>query len=97
MLDTLEPTSATFRRTLRKLQELCTSQIRVPSSHLLKVELLNINKERIASGGFSDVFRGTYDGGEVCVKKLRVSSTGNSQKVTKGRIHRGNCQAFTVF
>ena len=70
--------------------------MRVPSSYLLPEGKLSINKDRLASGGFSDVFQGTYKGLKVCVKRLRVSSTGSLDKVTKERIYRGNCQSFVV-
>ena len=49
------------------------------------MNLLNINKKYLASGGFSDIFQGTYRGREVCVKRLRVSATDTPGKVTKGR------------
>ena len=60
--------------------------MRIPTSHVLPISELKINRDPIASGGFSDVFRGRFRGREVCVKRLRVSSTGGPEKVKKGHI-----------
>jgi hypothetical protein len=65
------------------------SRMHIPSSHILSTDLLNIDKRPFASGGFSDVFQGMYNGSEVCVKRLRVSSTSNPEKARKGRVHCG--------
>ena len=97
VLDDLDPAGIAFRQVLQKLQGICTSRMYLPSSHLLPVNLLNINATHLASGGSSDIFQGTYRGREVCVKRLRVSSTGSCEMITKGRIHRGHCQSFAVF
>ena len=94
MLDGLDPTSATFRRTPRKLQEVCTSRIRVSSSHVLPVDLLNFNKSSLASGGFSGVFQGTYDGHEVCIRRLGVAHPDSAEKVIEGRVHSRHCQHY---
>lgn len=95
-MDNLDPAGVAFRRLLRKLQGICTSRMRVPSSHVLEASQLNISEDHFASGKFSDVFQGTYGSIEVRVKRLRVSSTGGPEKVKKGRTsHR--CQPFAVF
>ena len=59
----------------------------MPSSHVLPIRLLNINEDQLASGRCSNVFRGTFRGKEVCVKRLRVDSTGSPEKVKKGHTH----------
>lgn len=84
MLNDLDPASPAFRQTLRKLQGICSSRTFLPSSHALPVDLLNIDKSPFASGGFSDVFQGTYGGLKVCVKRLRVAATSSPERVTKG-------------
>ena len=61
--------------------------MRIPTSHVLPTRQLQINKDHLASGGFSDVFRGTFRGLAVCVKRLRVSSTSGPEKVKKGHKH----------
>lgn len=81
----MDPKTAAFRQILRKLQSICTSRKRIPTSHVLPLSRLNINKNHIASGGFSDVFQGTYDDLGVCVKRLRVSSTGSPGNVAMVR------------
>ena len=64
--------------------------MRVPSSYVLAAAQLNIDKGLVASGGFSDVFQGTYGGLEVCVKRLRVAATSSREKVTKGHTRHAN-------
>ena len=85
-LDKLDPGSSVFRLILRKLQKICITRMRIPISHFLPNSELRINGDPVASGGFSDVFRGRFRGQEVCVKRLRVSSTGGPEKVKKGHI-----------
>ena len=85
MLDDLDPAGVAFRQILQKLQGICISRTCIPSSYVIPMNLLNINKKYLASGGFSDIFQGTYRGREVCVKRLRVSATDTPGKVTKGR------------
>ena len=97
VLDVLDPAGVAFRQILQKLQGICTSRMYIPSLHLLPVNLLNVNATHLASGGSSDIFQGTYRGCKVCVKRLRVSSTGSYEMITKGRIHRSHCQSFAVF
>jgi hypothetical protein len=67
----------------------------LPSSHVLSAELLNTNENAFASGGFSDVFQGTYAGSNVCVKRLRMGSTSSIEKTKKEFAHRN--QVFTVY
>ena len=63
---------------------------------MLAVDRLKTDENYTASGGFSDVFHGTYNGLDVCIKRLRVSSTDIPGRVTKGRIHLGYRQSFAV-
>lgn len=85
MLDDIDPASVASKQILQKLQEICTSRMLIPSSHTLPVDLLNIDKRPSGSGGFSDVFQGTYAGSKVCVKRLRMSATSSFERVAKGR------------
>jgi len=55
--------------------------------HVLSAKQLNIGRSAFAFGGYSDVFKGTYDGLEVCVKRLGVDSADSPEEVAKGRIH----------
>ena len=82
----LSPTSVAFRRALRKLQGVCASRGVLPQSHALLANQLNVSEEPFASGGYSDVFKGTLSGSEVCVKELRVASTSNPEQAKKAII-----------
>jgi hypothetical protein len=90
----LEPTSVAFGQILRKLQKICTSRMRLPSSYILPADELNINGGPFATGGFSDVFNGTYRGSVVCVKRLRVASTSSLENIRKGFTHCGRLFDF---
>lgn len=96
MLGGLDPTDPTFGPALQKLGDICMSLERIPSSDALSVDRLNID-ENITSGVFSDVFRGTYGGREVRVKRRRVSPADTPGGVTKGHIYYGHRQSFAVF
>ncbi|KAF9644348.1 kinase-like protein [Thelephora ganbajun] len=61
-LDGLDSTSVAFRRTLHRLQRICASRKLLPSSHVLSNDQLNIDDEPFASGGYSDVHKGTLSG-----------------------------------
>jgi len=71
------------------------SMMRLPSSHVLLVDLLNIGGSPFALGGYSEVSKGMYAGLEVCVKRLKVDSTSSPESVVKGRVPRD--QPFTVY
>jgi len=60
--------------------------MRLPSSYVLSAELLEIAGSPFAFSRYSDVFKGSYDGLRVCVKKLKVDSTDSPEKIAKGRI-----------
>jgi len=55
--------------------------------HVLSAKQLSIGGGAFAFGGYSDVFKGTYDGLEVCIKRLGVDSADSPEEVAKGRIH----------
>jgi serine/threonine protein kinase len=52
---------------------------------MLPGHLLNIDTFPFASGGFGDVYRGTLDGSNVCVKRVRVYIKDGPEKVAKVR------------
>jgi len=95
-LNGLDHTSGAFRQILRKLQGICTSRMCLPSSYISSTGKLNTDKSPFASGGFSDVFKGTYDGSVVCVKRLRVASTSSMENITKGFIRCDRLFAFLL-
>lgn len=90
--ETLPSTGMAFERTHRKLQKICTSPILLPLSHRLSTGTLLIEERPFACGGFSDVYKGTYDGSQVCIKKLRLASASDSGPATKGDIRRYRCR-----
>jgi len=90
VLDDLDPGSVAFRRVLQKLQGICSSRTLIPSSHSIPVDLLNIDNTPFGSGGFSDVFQGTYAGSVVCIKRPRMSAISSPERVTKGNTPHSN-------
>ena len=56
-----------------------------------------ISKRPFTSGSFSDLYRGTYNGSQVCVKELRVSSDSNSKKAAKGDTRCHSCKLCIIF
>ena len=44
----------------------------LPISYTLSPHLLNIHPQPFTSGGFADVYHGTFDGLRVCIKRFRV-------------------------
>jgi len=68
--------------------------MRLPSSHILSTDLLDTGGSPLALGGYSEIFKGTYAGLDVCVKRLKDDSTRSPERVVKGRVCRD--QSFTV-
>jgi len=50
---------------------------------MLPSDLRDIGPEPFASGGFSDVYKGTLGGSSVCVKRIRVYTSDGPQKAIK--------------
>jgi len=92
----MRPESNVFIRTLCELQKICASRMLLPSSHVLTDNVLDIDESPFSSGGFSDVFEGTYRGRKVCIKRPRVVSAENSEEITKGGAWSRRCQLFIV-
>ena len=63
---------------------MCVSRKVLPSSYMLPNGTLVTDVHLFSSGGFSDVYRGTFNGLQVCVKKLRVAPDSGSEQATKG-------------
>ena len=72
MLDVLEPSSNTFRKCLRELRRVCGAKGILPTSHTVPSDLLGIDTDPFASGGFADVYHGTLNGLGVCIKRVQV-------------------------
>lgn len=63
------------RRCLHKLQAICSSRAILPSSYIITGGLSKIGDYPVASGGFADVWVGTYGGIGVCIKCPRITLT----------------------
>ncbi|KAF9779315.1 CNH domain-containing protein [Thelephora terrestris] len=61
------------RRCLHKLQTICGNHTTLPSSYFIPGDVSRVGVEPVASGGFADVWEGTYGGNRVCIKCLRIS------------------------
>ncbi|KAF9779311.1 CNH domain-containing protein [Thelephora terrestris] len=72
-LDVIPITDDVSRRCLHKLQAICGRHKILPSSYNISGDLTIIDDDPVASGGFSDVWEGTYDGKKVCIKRLRIT------------------------
>ncbi|KAF9644326.1 kinase-like protein, partial [Thelephora ganbajun] len=67
----------------RELRSICGTREILPTSYTISPHLLNISRDPFAQGGFGDVYQGTLDGSEVCIKRVRVYTQDGPQKVTK--------------
>ena len=60
----------------------------LPTSYTLSPHLLNIHPQPFTSGGFADVYHGTFNGSRVCIKHVRVyvqEAQDNPEKALKVR------------
>ena len=81
ILDNLDPTGEPFRKCLHVLQKICSSRMTLPAMYEVSGTLLFSTTEVKAYGGFCDVYKGTLDTSDVCIKRLRISATGDRKKV----------------
>jgi len=70
----------------------------LPTSYTLSSSLLNIGRQPVASGGSGDIYRGTLNGLNVCVKRVRVYSKEGPKKATKVRHqrHHSSCLPLLI-
>jgi hypothetical protein len=57
----------------------------LPTSYALSPSLLNTDPRPVASGGSGDVYKGSLDGSEVCIKRVRIYAKDGPMKATKVR------------
>ena len=76
-----QPHQPAFCRCLSDLQRICSAHELVPQSHILPCAPSDVSDRPIASGPSADVYTGTLDGSEVYVKKARVCSEDDPEKV----------------
>ena len=89
-LGSLIPSSATFRKCLRELRNICGDRMILPASYACSSRLI-IRPKPFASGGhgdvyqgtLDDVYQGTLDDSNVCVKRLRVYAGDDQSQASK--------------
>ena len=81
ILDGLDGTGSSFRKCLLLLRKICSSRTVLPASHKVSSALSFNAMEVVARGGFCDVYKETLLIGDVCIKRLRISTTGDQAKV----------------
>jgi len=86
VLGVIPNTDEVSRRCYHKLQVICGHHTILPSSYTISGhDLTRASDRQRRSGGSADLWEGTYEGGKVCVKELRVSLDA-SKILTKVRI-----------
>ena len=79
--DELPETKNRLHRALRKT---CAEAGILPDSYYLDAtQIKRLNEVPFASGGYSDVWRGSYKGDSVSIKAFRVYTTDNIKHLTK--------------
>ena len=81
-LESLPPFGATARKCLRALRSICAFKMILPPSYVLSSSL-TVGHEPFAAGGCGDVYRGTLDRSEVCVKRMRMYSKDGADRPKK--------------
>ena len=71
------------RKCLHVLQKICRSRRVLPSTYEVSGKLSFSTMGVVAYGGFCDVYKGSLGGADVCVKRLRVSNTGDQANIKK--------------
>lgn len=72
--------SASYLKIMRKICGRCGI---LPTSHIISEGLVITTERPITSGGFADVFRGTWKGVLVAIKVFRILSTDRLDKMRK--------------
>jgi len=79
-----EGTPETKTKLHRALRKTCAEVGILPSSYYLdESQIKKLNEVPFASGGYSDVWRATYQGENVSIKAFRVYATDNIKQLTK--------------
>lgn len=78
-----DPSGKASRKCLLELRSICSSRMVLPSSYILWSQDLKIEALPFAFGGFSDVFKGTFKGSQICVKRIRVYTQDVSKTAAK--------------
>ena len=73
ILDGLDRMGSPFRDCLHVLREICCSRTVLPPSYEVFSALSFVTAHPVASGSWSDVYRGTLGTADVCIKRLLVT------------------------
>ena len=84
-LGDLDHSSPAFRRCLSQLRRVCGASGKLPTSCTLSSDHIHIGPSPFASGAYGDVYEGTLDGLKVCVKRVRVYTGDDPEKIVKVR------------
>ncbi|KAF9641912.1 kinase-like protein, partial [Thelephora ganbajun] len=77
VLDSLDSIGLPFRKGLHVLGEFCGSRMIFPSTYEVSDKLSLDTVQIVAYGGFCDVYKGSFCGAYVAVKRLRISTVGD--------------------
>jgi hypothetical protein len=70
---------------MRELRTICGTRGILPTSYALPPDLLSIDLDPFARGGYGDVYEGNFNGSKVCIKRMRVYSEDGPQRAAKVR------------
>lgn len=65
------------------LQKICSLRMILPTTYKVSGELSFDATQPVAFGGFCDVHKGYLGAADVCIKRLRISATGDREMVKK--------------
>ena len=83
ILDGLDRMSSPFRDGLRVLRKVCSSQAILPTTYGMPGKFSRSAVVPAASGGFSDVYKESFDGTDVCIKRLRRMDQDDPLKIQR--------------
>ena len=76
-----------WRRCLRYLCRISGRHRLLPVAYKLTPTKLRMGNKPIGSGGFAEVWKGSYNGQQVAIKILKVYSTSKTEDVGRVRMH----------
>jgi hypothetical protein len=71
------------KKCLRALRKICGSSGTLPNSYIISDGLEKIDEYAFTSGGFADVWRGTYNNKKVAIKAFRIFAARDLVQVKK--------------
>ena len=92
-LDNLDPSDSAFRKCLRELRHVCGTRAILPTLFLLSSQGLTVGHQPVSPTSSGDVYEGSFNGKNVCVKRVRIYSKDDSKKATKVHCRRHHFSA----